>query len=345
MSSHKGWFVVPVGGVNTFCTVRNGVLEPVERAEMVPTTEFAIDETFGWVAWPTADGSAIGRTHLDAGGRGHEFAPFPLPAGYRATCVAFKDRVLYVAGDCGADVIGLFDFDSPDPVWTPLPLSREFRELYRDGKRIDDLLVDGDRLIAVDNIVIPKYLLRFDVSNPRQAVHNQTKEIPFHSSYEQIHSGAIGADWVALLSTSANHGWRAVHIALLDRQNLNEQFALTATQSRVPRREETPPTRDWKALAFHGNTLLIAAGADGVGVLDMAGVRATAGRPIGRHFGMTEDAMSLAASAEQRMSYLPLPDGLTDAAVVRVEPVPGSRHVLAVIEGREASDTVVLTLP
>ena len=144
-----------------------------------------------------------------------------------------------------------------------MSLARRADEFKQYGKRVEDLLLDGDRLIAVDDVVSPKYLTRYDVSNPARGLID-VREIPWHSSYETIHSGAVGADWAALYSSSTNHGGHGIHIALLDRATLTEREAVTGT-AKGSYREAGASARDWRQLAFRGNTLLVAAGTGGPG--------------------------------------------------------------------------------
>lgn len=343
MTPHR--FIVPVKGVNTFCTFTNGQLCPENPLPQVGYGEHAIDDEFGWVAWPAEDGRTIGRTHLDATEGEGGFAPLVMPADYKAECLLFHRQVLFVGGNCGKEVLGSFDLASPEPGWVPLEVPAQFRQY---GKRIDDLLLDGDRLIAVDDIVSPKYLLRYDVSEPRAPRLLDVREIPWHSSYETIHSGAVGADWVALHSTSMNHGWQGTHIALLDRVSLSERSSLTGTAKGSYRGSENETPRDWRQVAFHGNVLLVAAGTDGVGVLDLDAVGGTV--PVDwdtthGSWGAPTEVREFGGRCLAALRHHPLPGGFAGAAVTRVVPVPGSRHVLAVAETDTGFDTVVLALP
>ncbi|HEY1189444.1 MAG TPA: hypothetical protein VGE74_17455, partial [Gemmata sp.] len=217
--------VVPVKGVNTFCSFANGQLRPENPLPMVRPGEHAIDDEFGWVAWPAEDGKTVHRTHLDATEGEGGFAPLVMPPAYKAECLLFHRQVLFVGGDCGKEVLGSFDLASPEPEWVPLAVPEEFR---RYGKRIDDLLLDGDRLIAVDDVVFPKYLLRYDVTNPRAAQLAGVIGLLAHSGNETIHCGALGESWLAILSRSVTMGGGANFIGLLGRQDLGERGCLSA---------------------------------------------------------------------------------------------------------------------
>ncbi|MBN9117952.1 MAG: hypothetical protein J0I06_02090 [Planctomycetes bacterium] len=342
MTLHR--FVVPIRNVSTFCTFLDGQLRPENPLPMVANGEHAIDAEFGWVAWVAEDGAAIGRTHLDAVEGEGGFAPLVMPEGYRAACLLFHRQVLFVGGNCGNEVIGAFDLAAPEPRWVPLDVPPQFQ---RYGKEIDDLLLDGDRLLAVDDIVSPKYLLRYDVDDPRRPRLMDVLEIPWHSSYETIHSGALGTNWVALLSSSVNHGWAAVHIALFDRVTLEEQGALTKTRKGSYRRAEEPDTRDWRGLAFHGNVLLVAAGADGVGVLDLDALKKPPVQfrgPDANDWSAPPEIRTFSEQCMKALRHQPLPVPYAGRPVTRVVPVTGTRHFLAVVGTDPGFDTVVMEL-
>ena len=337
MTAQPHRFVVPVRGVTTFCTFRDGELVPENPLPAVAFQHHALDSEFGWVAWADDSGKRIGRVHLDAGEGEGGFALLAMPEGYAAGCLLFHRQVLFVGGNCGKEILGSFDFAAPEPKWTPLDVPEQFQ---RYGKRIDDLLLDGDWLIAVDDIVSPKYLLRYDVADPRAPVLRNVREIPYHSSYETIHSAALGTDWIALFSSTMNHGWHGIHIAFLDRKLLQEYGAITATVSGSYRGDE--PKRAWRHVAFHGNTLLVAAGADGVGILDLNSLRRprqpVAQRDHGWH--RTEETRRFSEVCRDNLLYRPF-----GATVVRTVPVPGTRFFLVVTERDGVLDTVVGELP
>jgi hypothetical protein len=343
MKSHPQQFIVPLKGVNTFCTFRDGELVPENPLPVVGFDGHAIDPEFGWVAWVGAEGKTLGRIHLDATEGEGGFAPLQMPAEYQAKCLLFHRQVLFVGGRCGKEVIGSYDFASPEPKWTPLEVPEQFRQY---GKRIDDLLLDGERLIAVDDIVIPKYLLRYDVADPRNPRLLDVREIPWHSTYETIHSGALGTDWLALLSSTSNHGWWGLHIALLDRETLQEHGAMTQTKKGSFRGGGPDTQRDWRQIALQGNTLLIAAGTDGVGVLGLDEIDGTQSADAGisaRYRGSPEQ-LAFGERCLAALHYRPLPAPYTGCTVTRVVAVSGTRHYLAVVDTDAGCDTVVMEL-
>lgn len=75
-----------------------------------------------------------------------------------------------------------------------------------EGKSIDDLLINGDELILVDNIIYPKYLLKYDISVPETPVHTETITLPNNGTYEHIVKGDINRDWLIIYSSTVGAG-------------------------------------------------------------------------------------------------------------------------------------------
>lgn len=81
-------------------------------------------------------------------------------------------------------------------------------------KSIDDILINGTDLILVDNIVFPKYLIKFDISSPEIPKHIETLELPNNGVYEHIIKGDINNDWMVLFSSTAGRYCSAQHITI-----------------------------------------------------------------------------------------------------------------------------------
>lgn len=99
------------------------------------------------------------------------------------------------------------------------------------GKGFDALPVDGFRLIAVDNVLVPTWLLVYDLSaslEPELFTVDQLN--PHGSTWEEVTGATAGHSRIAVMSTTAS-GWSSPkqHIALLDTGCLKEQ-AVVGTQ-------------------------------------------------------------------------------------------------------------------
>jgi hypothetical protein len=74
---------------------------------------------------------------------------------------------------------------------------------FHKGKSIDDLLVRGNELILVDDIMFPKYIFTYDITEPSNPKHLATEKLPNNGTYEHIKKSDAGGDTVVLLSSTA----------------------------------------------------------------------------------------------------------------------------------------------
>ncbi len=341
---HPHRFIVPVKGVNTFCTFRDGTLVPENPLPHVPIEGHAVDPEFGWVAWIADDGRTICRTHLDAGETERDFPPIAMPEKYAARHLAFRKQVLFVGGRCGPERVGAFDLADPEPGWMPLPAPTEPR--LRPG--VGGIMVDGDRLVAApaSRHWRPKCTLAWDIADLGQCGTPRAERIPTHRENERVKSFAVGRDWAAVMSYHIpGHAWEHT-IDLLEGKTLGYVGGLRAPLRGGWRRDRNETPRDWRQVAFHGNVLLIAAGMDGVGVLDLDTIPEWPA-PFIETFppGWRENGEKFRHECDARFAYQPLLPALQGYAVVRVEPVPDTRHYLAVFDTEPGFDTTVMTLP
>lgn len=69
-------------------------------------------------------------------------------------------------------------------------------------KCIDDLLLDEDKVIAVDNVIYPKYLIEYDFKNPDYPHLIVSHSLPNNGTYEHIGKGTLNYYYIALMSSS-----------------------------------------------------------------------------------------------------------------------------------------------
>ncbi len=94
------------------------------------------------------------------------------------------------------------------------------------GNSIDDLLVDGDRLIVMDNIVVPKFIVtyRFQMEQLR---FEQLYDMPIAGTYMHVERAALGGRVLAVLSSSAGMAGHGQTVTVLNRRNFKEIRSLT----------------------------------------------------------------------------------------------------------------------
>jgi hypothetical protein len=377
-------FVVPRRGVNFLCTVRSGRLVEVAPApvpllltsELEPVLVRSAVDDHGRIAWIGEDGRSVGHAVCDASLHVGPPAFLPLPEGARPRALVFHRGVLYVGGGAGREILGLFDLTEASPRWVPLDVPAE---VLKYGKRVDDLVMDGDRLIAVDNVILPRWLLVYDAAAPRRPRLVRQQELAAHGTYEHVFAASLGPHLLALLSGSVGEGGQGQHVGLLDRHTLQECVAL-GVHHRWRDRGTEAEAPSWYDVAWSGNVLLLAAGRHGLGILPVSEpaqaanpdplearldeLEARVRGPRGV-FGMSEDEYrellglreavprrreeerrGLRQECMGRLVYRPLP-GCEAASVVRVY-APGGPEggaLLAVLESEAGYDTVLVDLP
>jgi hypothetical protein len=171
--------------------------------------------------------------------------------GCQFTCLAHKNNTVYLGGQYRKDRSELFaalDVSGVDLSAEEIALPLQAVE----GKSIDDILVVGNRLILVDNIMYPKYLFEYDISEAAKPVHRKTIELANNGAYEHIYKGAANEKYLVLFSGSV--GMRGVyqHISIHDIHGA----PLAALSWSLGKKAAEAPDRIFD-LALSGNTLLL----------------------------------------------------------------------------------------
>jgi hypothetical protein len=187
---------------------------------------------------------------------------------FRFHAVAFKDGVLFAGGQCEMEVVGAIDLQAPVPAWRRLDLAAELRHR---GKAVDSFVLDGDRLLALDDILLPKWWFVYDVSDARRPAFVAAPPLAVHSTYETYHHAALAHRHVVTVSTSINHGLTRVHLAFFNRADLAHLGAVTAVGGRVATRgrPEVAGARDFVHVDALDERVVLSADREGCAMLDL----------------------------------------------------------------------------
>lgn len=104
--------------------------------------------------------------------------------------------------------------------WEALDLPPKIR---KPGKAIDGLHLDGQRLIAVDDIVTPKWLVLYAIGQGPAFTHQRLVQLPSHGSYERVIDSFLGEQRLWCLSRGMNHGTVSTHLWGLDLVKFKEK--------------------------------------------------------------------------------------------------------------------------
>ena len=193
-----------------------------------------------------------------------------LPRGVSTRVIAMSGSTLYAATGPTIRVLvaGRWEREMPLPAPCGGP-----------GKSIDELLIDGAQLIAVDDLIFPKFFVRFPLSGPLDENRAEVLKMPVHNSYEQVRFAALGEQWVVVISRGDNRGQVREYLSLFDRRTLREHASVGRGLG------EAGP---WTGAAFaQGDLLFLGCGPSGIGLMRLDGVH-----PEERHATSPETVLS-----------------------------------------------------
>ncbi|MNK30393.1 hypothetical protein D3C87_488100 [compost metagenome] len=162
---------------------------------------------------------------------------------------------LFIGGEMGKEI--LIQYHLKSGKWFQLEIPKE---VIFFGKAVDDLVINDTLLIAVDNIVMPKYILYYHLNSNDKLNFSHFKELKSNSSYESIHKARITGSYLGLLSTTMNHGTVREHITIYSDLNLVKSFAITVGYKK---------NMTFKDFILVDDKLFIANSSRGLGILNI----------------------------------------------------------------------------
>jgi hypothetical protein len=251
---------------------KDGQLCHLAGLSYLSDADSAIEQN-GWFAIIIRNGRrvSIGQFKDTVGVEHH--GSFEMPPKTHAHCVAIKDTTLYIGGEGigGETLIGKINLDTDQYALVPMEKPKKVNR----RKAIDELLLDGDRLVAVDNLVFPKWLWEYDVADPNSPQILRSAMLPKNGANERIVGAAIGRTRIAVNSWTVGRFGSGTHLAIYSRntfkrlQSINWGPSYSRGRSVQHDASDAPP---WVGrLAFLGTDLFFAAGTKGIGRLDRKG--------------------------------------------------------------------------
>ena len=140
------------------------------------------------------------------------------------------------------------------------PLEMPFKS---SGKCVDDLLIDNDIVIAVDNIVYPKYLLEYNFKNPYSPYLDISYELPTNGTYETIIKGVLSNKYIILTSSSYGQDGVGRYINIFNRGDYKVYIRLAQWYGWGESKEKK---YSWSDTLIIDNYLCISALEDGIGL-------------------------------------------------------------------------------
>lgn len=149
-----------------------------------------------------------------------------IPFEIRPKAVLLNNDNLFVGGEMGKEMLIQYHLQSEK--WHQLEIPKQV--LFW-GKAVDDLVVNDSLLIAIDNIVMPKYVLYYHL-NPKNKIElSHFRELKSNGTYEHIHQGRITQKYFGLKSgTYSGYIGGTNHITIYDNIDLKKSFSISSNE-------------------------------------------------------------------------------------------------------------------
>ncbi len=272
------------------CTRSGAGLEVTDRLPAPGLTATSWAPSGGELAVLDLNGKRIQLIEFGSEGARRRPAPRTLPKGSRGKSLLFAAHGLFVGGGGGGSSDSLWRLRGGGPQAIALPQGTGGR-----GKCVDHLFQVDDLLVAVDDMIFPKWTVTFRMDEFGGVRAETVYPLRVHGPNSVVVRGATGTRLVCLYSTSRGRTGFSAHLSLMDKRELDEVGHASARfGSGQPSGPTEPPLRlvrggppdpdaELRAeiarlalarsprMAFVGDTLVLGS-AHGLFCLDMEGI-------------------------------------------------------------------------
>lgn len=181
---------------HVLCAFENGSVKPLRTLSLDPKSPIVITRD-GWIVASVRKRKRLRRLKLNENYALVSDELLPISEEYRICAFSESQGYLYVVGTGDTRKMGFFHLNDPVPQWVPIDYPPEFEI---DGKRFDEVLINGKNLIVVDDLMFPKWLLLYDISEPGLPEYKKKFKLKNNFTYEIIEKGAVGRTVFTILS-------------------------------------------------------------------------------------------------------------------------------------------------
>lgn len=149
-------------------------------------------------------------------------AKISIPFDIKPKSILINQENLFVGGEMGKEMLVQYNFKNRK--WYQLEIPEE---IAYEGKAVDDIVINDSLLIAIDNIITPKYVLYYKMNSNKELKLSHYKALKSNSSYESIHKARISDKYLVLKSSTMNWGIISEHITVYRDLELKKSFAVS----------------------------------------------------------------------------------------------------------------------
>lgn len=150
-----------------------------------------------------------------------------IPYDMKPKALLLFDNNLFIGGQMGKEI--LIQYQIRKNQWEKLEIPEGVRMW---GKAVDDLVVNDSLLIAIDNLVMPKYILYYNLKPVNKLELSHFRALKSNGAYESIHQGRLTKKYLGLISnTFSGYAGSTEHITIYNNIGLTSSFAISTNQN------------------------------------------------------------------------------------------------------------------
>jgi hypothetical protein len=181
-----------------------------------------------------------------------------IPYDLKPKTILLNNDNLFIGGEMGKEMLVQYNINSKKWYQLDIPTQATFPR-----KAIDDLVVNDSLLIAIDNLIMPKYILFYRLNANNRLDFSHFKDLKSNGAYESIYKGRITSTYLGLISgTYSGYTGAGGHITVYKNIDLIESFAVSSGQ-------EEKDYHTFNDFLIIGNKLIIASREKGLGILEI----------------------------------------------------------------------------
>ncbi len=217
--SDKDYFLLLKGeGSISLNTYENGKIKEQRTFAISEKSIFATDQRKRVAILDTAEKSVILYDIQTA-----KEIKLSIPYDIKPKCILLNNENVFVGGKMGKEL--LVQYHIQNEKWYQLEIPEK---LSRRGKAVDDIVINDTLLIAIDNIIIPKYILFYHLNSTERLAFSHFKTLKSNGVYEHISKGRITPQYLGLLSkTFSGYTGSSEHISIYEDLDLTSSFAIS----------------------------------------------------------------------------------------------------------------------